>query len=97
MASKPKRHFLADALRDRQDVKAFLNAELREEPKKSAKPKKPPKRRIAVTVRLPEKIAHALIDLSAERRKNRKKAWSQQEIVTEALSEWLSRSGHLNA
>lgn len=46
--------------------------------------------RIAVTVRLPRNLAHALIDASAERRKNREKAWSQQDIVAEVLSEWLS-------
>ena len=97
MPTKPKRHSMADALKDRQDVKAFLKAELPSASKKSAEPKKSPERRIAVTVRLPEKIVHALIDLSAERRKKRHKAWSQQEIVTEALTESLSRSDHLKA
>jgi len=47
--------------------------------------------RIAVTVRLPRNLAHALIDASAERRKKREKAWSQQEIVAEALAEWLEK------
>ena len=48
--------------------------------------------RIAVTVRLPKELAHALIDASAERRKNREKAWSEQEIVAEAILEWLKNN-----
>ncbi len=47
--------------------------------------------RIAVTVRLPKEIAHALIDAFADRRKNREKVWSQQNIVGEALLDWLAR------
>ncbi len=53
--------------------------------------RQPPDERIAVTVRLPKDIAHALIDASAERRKNRDKAWSQQNIVAEALESHLRR------
>lgn len=49
---------------------------------------KSPKRCIAVTLHLPEKIAHAQIDASAKRRKNRETNWSQQDIVTEALLKW---------
>lgn len=97
MTAKTKRHSMADSLKKREDVKAFLeagtekrqNSESRSEPKKSHQT---PERRIAVTLRLPEEIAHALIDASAERRKNRKKAWSQQDIVAEALEEWFSES-----
>jgi len=47
--------------------------------------------RIAVKVRLPKELAHALIDASAERRKNREKAWSEQDIVAESLKVWLAR------
>ena len=53
--------------------------------------------RIAVTVRLPRNLAHALIDASAERRKARKPNWSQQEIVAEALVEWMSGASSLDA
>jgi len=49
----------------------------------------PTEKRIAVTLRLPARIAHALIDASADRRKKREQNWSQQEIVAEALDEWL--------
>lgn len=45
--------------------------------------------RIAVTVRLPERLAHALIDASAERCKHLQKAWCQQDIVAEALRHLL--------
>lgn len=94
MATKPKRHSMADALKRREDVRAFLD-EGRPQPENRATPKssKPAAQtrepRIAVTVRLPESLAHALIDASAERRKNRQKAWSQQDIVAEALRQLL--------
>lgn len=88
---------MTESLKRREDVKAFLeagtanrqNSDPNLEPKESHQT---PERRIAVTLRLPEKIAHALIDASAERRKNRKKGWSQQDIVAEALKEWFSKS-----
>ncbi len=85
---------MTEALKGREDVAAFLEAgrpkARNEDPAdRSATPKPPPEERIAVTVRLPKDIAHALIDASAERRKNRDKAWSQQDIVAEVLREWL--------
>jgi len=78
---------MTEALKGREDVIAFLEAG---KPKPSTS-KKPCEERIAVTVRLPKAIAHALIDASAERRKNREKAWSQQDIVAEVLGEWLKK------
>ena len=95
MAEKNKRHSMTEALKDREEVRAFLEAGKNSSKEKTApketanrlveKPKLEEQRRIAVTLRLPEEIAHALIDASAERRKNRKKNWSQQDIVEEAL------------
>lgn len=87
---------MTDALKGREDVIAFLEAG---KPKaKNENPsnqltssRKPHEERIAVTVRLPKTIAHALIDASAGRRKNREQAWSQQDIVAEVLSEWLKK------
>lgn len=103
MMVKNKRYSMADALKDRAEVRAFLEAgntspkvektqqEAAQRPAK--KPKQDAQRRIAVTLRLTEEIAHALIDASAERRKNRKKNWSQQDIVEEALKQhFQSRS-----
>ena len=88
---------MTETLNRREDVKAFLEAgtENRQNSDSNLEPKesqKTPERRIAVTLRLPGKIAHALIDASAERRKNRQKNWSQQDIVAEALEEWFSES-----
>jgi len=99
MAATRKRHSMAEALKGRDDVLAFLeggqrpSTKGRENPKPAA-PSRPAERRIAVTLRLPENLAHALIDASAERRKNREKAWSQQDIVAEALGEWLSKQAN---
>jgi hypothetical protein len=89
------RHSMAESLKKREDVRAFLEAGTanRQQSDPNLEPKefhKTPERRIAVTLRLPEKIAHALIDASAERRKNRKRTWSQQDIVAEALEEWFT-------
>ncbi len=94
MATKPKRHSMTEALKRRDDVQAFLQ-EGRPQPentatKNSSKPvTQTMEPRIAVTVRLPESLAHALIDASADRRKNRQKSWSQQDIVAEALQQLL--------
>lgn len=99
MAPKLKRHSMTEALGRSGEVMAFLR-EGDPGAKKSEKahPPETPKpseslteKRIAVTVRLPRNLAHALIDASAERRKKREKAWSQQEIVAEALAEWLEK------
>lgn len=94
MSANSKRHSMVEALKDRDEVRAFLD-----DGKTSHRRTKPnptpmlgpkiPDRRIAVTARLPEEFAHALIDASAERRKNREKVWSQQDIIAEALAVWF--------
>jgi len=86
---------MAEALKERADVKAFLNADQTRTSNAPAKSSKPPERRIAVTLRLPERIAHALLDVSASRKKSREKEWSQQDIVAEALNNWLVQTGRL--
>lgn len=96
LATKTKRFSMTEALKEREDVIAFLEAgkpkARNENPANQPTPsRQPPEERIAVTVRLPKSIAHALIDASAERRKNRDKAWSQQDIVAEVLSGWLKK------
>ena len=96
MAVRLKRHSMTDALRTREDVLAFLEegrpvSQEEGRVSKSARKTNPTEKRIAVTRRLPTRIAHALIDASAERRKNRESVWSQQDIVAEVLSEWLSQ------
>ena len=93
MTAKQKRHSMAEALKERDDIRSFLEAgESRsgnvDEP--NSRPKaEPGEKRIAVTLWLPERIAHALIDESATRRKKREKAWSQQDIVVEAIEKYL--------
>jgi len=90
---------MTESLMGREDVLAFLDAgkpRSRNDDVPKAEPKaKPAEKRIAVTLRLPERIAHALIDVSAERRKKREKEWSQQDIVAEALNNWLVQTGRL--
>lgn len=97
MAAKVKRQSMAEALGRSGEVAAFLQegkpgageSEESNCPRISKPSELPVEERIAVTVRLPRDLAHALIDASAERRKNREKNWSQQDIVSEALECWL--------
>ena len=100
MAPKLKRHSMTEALDRSGEVMAFLRegdpgakkSEKAHHPERPKPSESPTEERIAVTVRLPKELAHALIDASAERRKNREKAWSQQDIVAEALYLWLTRN-----
>ncbi len=97
LATKTNRLSMTDALKGRDDVIAFLEAgkpstRNNELVNKTTDSEKPPEERIAVTLRLPKEVAHALIDASAQRRKNRAKAWSQQDIVAEVLVAWLRQT-----
>lgn len=92
MTARRKRQSMTEALKDREDIKAFLSDKAPSRSNEQTRSEKPPARRIAATLRLPEKIAHALIDASAERRKKRQKNWSQQDIVAEALEDWFEKS-----
>ena len=98
MASNAKRQSMAEALKNRDEVRTFLEegrpqAQGEGKPTASTIESRPSEPRIPVTVRLPESIAHALIDESANRRKRREPAWSQQDIVAEALEILLARCG----
>lgn len=42
-------------------------------------------------------MAHQLIDESARRRKRKQPAWSQQDIVAEALGKWLNQKSDLES
>ena len=100
MAPKVKRQSMAQALDRSGEVMAFLREghpgarkqEKGHHPETSKPSESLAEERIAVTVRLPKELAHALIDASAERRKNREENWSQQEIVAEAYYLWLTRN-----
>lgn len=50
---------------------------------------------VPVTFRLPAHIPGALVRASADRKIRRLRPYTQQEIVAEALSEWLEKAGFL--
>ena len=50
---------------------------------------------VSMSVRLPPEIPEGLIRASAERKIKKEKPWTQQEIIAEALSEWLQKHGGL--
>jgi hypothetical protein len=52
---------------------------------------------ITVTFRLPPSLLKMLQRTSLERKLARQKPYSQQEIVTEAIREWLGKHGQLLA
>jgi len=47
---------------------------------------------VSQTYRLPQSLVTALIRASADRKIARRKPWSQQEIVAQALQEWLDKN-----
>src|SRR5690349_12422871 len=46
-----------------------------------------------LSIRLPADIPEALLRASLERKLKRVKPWTQQDIVSEALLQWLKRNG----
>jgi len=46
---------------------------------------------VTQSYRLPQPLVHALVRMSMERKLARQKPWSQQNIVAEALTEWLRK------
>lgn len=50
---------------------------------------------VSMSVRVPPEIPEGLIRASAERKIKREKPWTQQEIIAEALLEWLKKHGGL--
>ncbi|HRY49109.1 MAG TPA: hypothetical protein P5186_13760 [Candidatus Paceibacterota bacterium] len=49
---------------------------------------------VSMTFRLPADLSARLIRVSAERKVRRERPFSQQDMVTEALSDWLRQHGH---
>ena len=86
---KTKRESMSEALQRSDQVVSFLQQGERQEPHTPPR-QETREERVAVTVRLPKHLTHALIDASAERRKERAEGWSQQDIVAEALGRWLA-------
>lgn len=85
MGGKKKTNSLAESLGNRSKVTAFLEAGSG----KSIPKKEPHIERIAFTIRLPKELGHELMDACHQRRKSRTRPWSQQDIVAEALTQWL--------
>lgn len=89
-----------------EDVSPPVAAEAAVEPEaaKISRPRSLPQREVEpapfnglahVSVRLPAEIPQALLRASLDRKLKRVKPWTQQDIVTEALSAWLRRNGYL--
>ncbi|MEI8313675.1 MAG: hypothetical protein WCH98_23240 [Verrucomicrobiota bacterium] len=51
-----------------------------------------PERPVSMTFRLPADLPETLLRVSMERRLARRKPWSQQDIVAEAVRQWLERN-----
>jgi hypothetical protein len=50
---------------------------------------------VSVYVRLPGEISQALLKASSERKIAKLRPFTQQDIVAEAVQNWLQRNGHL--
>ena len=90
-----KRRALSDLpIHKREEAEAF-SAESKPKPPQPDRPKEAPPAEtdtlITQTYRLPQRIVRKLLLASTERKLDKKKPWSQQDIVAEALQEWLDK------
>lgn len=51
---------------------------------------------VSLTVRVPRVVPPGLLLASVDRKLKRQRPWTQQEIVAEALTHWLSQHGYLS-
>ena len=51
---------------------------------------------VSVTVRVPRFVLPGLLLASVDRKLKRQRPWTQQEIVAEALANWLRKHGYLS-
>jgi hypothetical protein len=51
---------------------------------------------VSVTVRVPRFVLPGLLLASVDRKLKRQRPWTQQEIVAEALTQWLRKHGYLS-
>jgi hypothetical protein len=68
------------------------------EPREPKRPKPMPMPNAGLaflSFRLPPEIAQALLTASLDRKLQRLRPWTQQEIAAEALSAWLRKQGYL--
>ena len=90
-----KRRALSDLpIHKREEAEAFID-EGKPKPQQPDRAKEAPAAEadilITQTYRLPQRIVRKLLLASTERKLDRKKPWSQQDIVAEALQEWLNK------
>jgi len=50
---------------------------------------------VSITVRVPRGVPPGLLLAAVDRKLNRQRPWTQQEIVAEALTDWLRQHGYL--
>ena len=72
-------------------------SELAPSPKPKAQKEKPPElvAMVSMTCRVPAKIPQELLKASSERKLKKLRPFTQQDIVSEALTEWLQKNGYL--
>jgi hypothetical protein len=90
-----KRRALSDLpIHKREEAEAFID-EGKPKPQQPDRPKEEPPPEadtlVTQTYRLPQRIVRKLLLASTERKLDRKKPWSQQDIVAEAIQEWLDK------
>jgi len=93
-----KRRALSDLpIHKREEAKAFIE-EGKPKPQVAAPdhPREDPttaetETLVTQTYRLPPRVVRRLMLASTERKLDRKKPWSQQDIVAEAIQEWLDK------
>ena len=56
-------------------------------------PGRSPRERVTLTVRLESDIVAALVRASAERKIRQETPYTQQDIISEALKQWLQKAG----
>ena len=65
-----------------------------QEPISSGLPKLPPRGLVPLSVRVQASLADCLLKVAFERRLQRQAPHSQQDIVTQAVRQWLKRNGY---
>jgi hypothetical protein len=90
-----KRKSLADLPLDEREFidggKSKAESRTEDPPSPDAKATPPEIPRITQTYRLPQPLVHELLKVSTERKLARTQPWAQQDIVAEALREWLNK------
>jgi hypothetical protein len=95
--SDKSRRTMSEALQARrlkEDELAFVQGSPRRPTAMTGTATNPVPGSVSMTFRLPADLAARLIRTATERKLNRQEPFTQQEIVTEAVSAWLSKQEH---